>query len=334
MSSDGQARQDLVTGVSIALTVISAIIVSLRVYTRSLIVRNLGKDDISMVIALVFTFGYLAALLVLRQNGMGYSGKYLTFNQMVTTIKVILVVEIIYYLCVNAIKISILFFYLRLAVERTFGKICKGTIYFLATFCTICIIVVLAQCMPLHKLWDFTGLVQGHCINSTAFFYTTSSTNIIIDIFILVLPIKLLLSIQRPGREKIALLGVFALGTFSCIASIVRLYSVRIYTESKDPFFDSVAINTWSMVEINIGIWCASIPALKALFSKAQRERTQHASGYQYHGTERSGISASRGRNGTPGLGSMGTIIKNEEFVLETVKMERGEGSRERIVRM
>jgi hypothetical protein len=104
--------------------------------------------------------------------------------------------------------------------------------------------------------------------------------------------------------------------------------------QSKDPFFDSVPINTWSMVEINIGIWCASIPALKALFSKAVRERTQHASGYQYHGTERSGTSASRGRNPATGFGG---IIKNEEFVLETVHQSRSGsagGSRERIVKM
>jgi hypothetical protein len=91
-----------------------AIIVSLRIYTRAFIVRNIGKDDLSMVTALVFTLGYLATILVLRGNGVGFSGKFLTLNQMTTTIKVIIGIEILYYLCVNAIKISILFFYLRI----------------------------------------------------------------------------------------------------------------------------------------------------------------------------------------------------------------------------
>lgn len=93
------------------------------------------------------------------------------------------------------------------------------------------------------------------------------------------------------------------------------------------------------MVEINIGIWCASIPSLKALFSQAQRQRTQHTQqGYQWHSSERSGAGGSRHNNNKLGskggaLGSMGTIIKNEEFVLETVvRHPSASGSRERIV--
>jgi hypothetical protein len=96
-------------------------------------------------------------------------------------------------------------------------------------------------------MWDLTGMVQGSCINTSIFIYSTehtqsqeetaltvlpatSATNIIIDIWILILPIKVILSIQRPGREKSALLAIFALGAFSCVASIVRLYSVRVFT--------------------------------------------------------------------------------------------------------
>lgn len=49
----------------------------------------------------------------------------------------------------------------------------------------------------------------------------------------------------------------------------MRLHAIRIYTESCDPFFDSVPINLWSMVEVNVGILCASIPCLKRYFPRA-----------------------------------------------------------------
>jgi hypothetical protein len=143
-------------------------------------------------------------------------------------------------------------------------------------------------------MWDFVGVVEGTCINTTALFYSkspkdaltplhspahkisstnthspaTSAINILTDVWILALPIHTLLKIQRPAHEKIALVVVFSLGVFSCIASIVRLHSIRIYTESADPFADSVPILLWSMVELNIGIWCASIPALKPLIRR------------------------------------------------------------------
>ncbi|EAT84416.1 hypothetical protein SNOG_08140 [Parastagonospora nodorum SN15] len=252
----------------------------------------MGNDDYTMLIALLFTLAYLATIYILRANGMGFRGTQVTFEQATTTLQVTCFI----------------------AAEKTFERLCKATIYLLLTFCLVCIIVVLAQCRPLHKMWDLTGMVPGSCINTSVFIYITSATNILLDIWILILPIKLLLSIQRPGREKSALLAIFALGAFSCIASIVRLYSVRIFTTSTDPFFSSVPINTWSQIEINVGIWCASIPALKALFSKAQRARTQHtlSHGYQYHGSERSGGSESVRK----GVGRA-RMTKSEEFVME-----------------
>ncbi|ORY05182.1 hypothetical protein BCR34DRAFT_491046 [Clohesyomyces aquaticus] len=285
-----QSRQDSCTGVATALTLVSLIIVVLRFFSRQIIVRSVGKDDWMMVVALIFTIGYLITIWVLRENGMGFSGRILTLDQMTNLITTTLAIEIIYYITVFSIKVSILFFYLRIAVDKSFEKSCKMTVWLLSLFCTICVICCVTQCVPLHKMWDLTGLVKGHCINSTAFFYSTSAFNIITDIWILALPIKTLWSIQRPNREKAALVAVFGLGIFSCICSIVRLYSIRIYTESKDPFYDSVPINLWSMVEVNVGIWCASIPSLKPLFFKAQRERTRATTGYKYHSRDKSGV--------------------------------------------
>ncbi|KAH7063919.1 hypothetical protein BKA63DRAFT_185026 [Paraphoma chrysanthemicola] len=288
LAAKGLSSQRACVGTATALTSLSLVIVSLRVYTRLFIVRNFGKDDCAMLIALLLTVGYLIAIFVLKDNGLGFSGKSLKPTQMVKQIQTTLAIEILYYFLVNAIKISILLFYLRIAAAKRLEVLSKSTIYFLATFCVVSVTVCLTQCIPLHKMWDFTGLVEGKCINTTAFFYTTSSVNIVMDIWILVLPITTLLKVQRPKREKAALVGVFSLGAFSCIASIVRLHSIKIYTKSTDPFFDAVPINLWSMVEVNVGIYCASIPSLKALFSSSQRQRSR-AGAYHYHSRERSG---------------------------------------------
>lgn len=97
------------------------------------------------------------------------------------------------------------------------------------------------------------------------------------DLWILALPVKLIMRIPRPPREKIALFIIFGLGIISTLASIIRLQSLRIFTLSNDPFYDSLPINTWSMVEVNIGILCASIPTLKPLLSRAQSHRSKYA---------------------------------------------------------
>lgn len=106
---------------------------------------------------------------------------------MTVLIKTTLAIEIMYYVLIFCVKVSILFFYLRIGMARTsqresvltsplaanksFELGCKATIYFLAVFTVVCVIACVTQCVPLHKMWDFLGVVQGHCINTTALFY-------------------------------------------------------------------------------------------------------------------------------------------------------------------
>jgi hypothetical protein len=70
-----------------------------------------------MLVAMIFTIGYLATIFVLRGNKMGFRGRQASFQQATITLQVAYAVEIIYYLCVNAIKISIVFFYLRIGKD-------------------------------------------------------------------------------------------------------------------------------------------------------------------------------------------------------------------------
>jgi hypothetical protein len=91
------------------------------------------------------------------------------------------------------------------------------------------------------------------------------------------MPIRTLIQIKRPTRDRIILIAIFGVGALSCLAafvcehfkppltlltyySLIRLYTIRLYTQSKDPFYDGAPINIWSMVEVNIAIICASVP--------------------------------------------------------------------------
>lgn len=95
------------------------------------------------------------------------------------------------------------------------------------------------------------------------------------DIWILVLPYRIIISVPRSTREKLALVSIFGLGVFSITASIIRFYYLHRFTQSSDPLYDSLPINIWSMIEANMGILCASLPVLKPLISKAERDRTR-----------------------------------------------------------
>ncbi|KAF2864953.1 hypothetical protein BDV95DRAFT_600138 [Massariosphaeria phaeospora] len=312
-----QMRQDIGVGISIAMTLLGVLCVGLRVYTRAYIVRNMGIEDWTMIGAAVLTIVFLLEVIAgSKHYMMGFGGLSLTPELMKSNIKMILAIIVTYKTTVTVIKISIVMMYLRLAVDRTFARLCKGTIYLLLLWQFILFIVVPAQCRPLNKLWDFTGRIQGKCINANAFYLTTSIFHILVDLWILVLPVKLFRSIKRPTREKLVLLLVFSLGAFSTIASIVRLQFLRAFTVSDDPFYASLPINTWSMVEVNVGILCASLSTLRPLFSKAQRYRTWEALGERVRSRSASATSARKGFGNKSGSGSP-QATKEQDIVFE-----------------
>lgn len=134
----------------------------------------------------------------------------------------------------------------------------------------------------------------------------TSGVNIITDFWILALPIKTLNSTTRPLQEKIALAVIFGVGLFATTMSIVRLQSIYTYTLATDPFRDAIAVssrcqifphhilakprltvsfpqvNLFSQIEINVAILCASVPALKPIFTPHRLQEFRNGRKYQY----------------------------------------------------
>ncbi|KAF2683883.1 hypothetical protein K458DRAFT_389804 [Lentithecium fluviatile CBS 122367] len=299
LPGDVQARQDVAIGVSIAATLIGMTFIALRVYTRAFIVRNMGPEDWTMLSAAILTIVFLVQFIVsIKAYGVGWHTISVSPQQAVAGTQLGLAVIVVYKGIVTLIKMSILMIYLRLAVNKTFERLCKGTIYLLAAYQFIVIIIVPAQCTPLSKLWDFTGTVPGHCINTNVFYYITSTFHIIIDIWILLLPYKLILSIPRPLRERLGVYAVFGLGVLGTICAIVRFNYLVAVTKSMDPFYDSIAINIWSVIEVNVGILCASLPTLRPLFSQAQRNRTREALNLGPRKSERSSKSIKSSKRG------------------------------------
>ncbi|KAI0965595.1 hypothetical protein F4678DRAFT_485246 [Xylaria arbuscula] len=273
---------------STILTSISLLIVISRCIIRFFLIFKPGLDDYMILGALIFTIAYQATIYVIKiYGGTGMPITTLTFNEMTIFLKGTFAIEILYYTIIFCVKSSIIFMYQRFAIWATFKRLCFGTNILLVTFYVVCIATTLGQCTPLEKAWDVTRQLPGNCINTTAFFYFTSGFNILTDAWILLLPIPTLRSLKISRHSRYVLYGIFGIGSFATAMSCVRLYSIHIYTLAKDPFKDGVLVNLWSMVEVNIAIVCASIPALKPLVAprKLLDERRKRR-GYSSHITE------------------------------------------------
>jgi hypothetical protein len=89
----------------------------------------------------------------------------------------------------------------------------------------------------------------------------------------MLLPFPILINSQIQKRKKIALLGLFALGTFITVIQVFRLRTIG----SLSNYLDSSSLIMWSTVENNLGIIVACIPTLAPLF-KYFAEKTQKSS--------------------------------------------------------
>ncbi|KAL5407796.1 hypothetical protein PMIN03_006930 [Paraphaeosphaeria minitans] len=263
-SGDEKARQNVAVGAVVTMTLLGMACVALRIHTRAA----------AAILTVAFATQLLVAVKVFK---MGYSGMSLSMEQAVASSKLGLSIIVVYKSTVTLIKASILMIYLRLSVTKTFEWLCKGSIYLLFTYQAIVIIIVPLECIPLRKMWDLSSHVPGHCIDTATFYYITSAFHILMDVWILLLPYKLIFSIPRPTREKFAVYAVFGLGAFSTLCSVIRFHFLVVALNSKDPYYDSLGVNVWSAVEVNVGIICASMPTLRPLLSRAQRVRTRHA---------------------------------------------------------
>jgi hypothetical protein len=134
--------------------------------------------------------------------------------------------------------------------------------------------------------------------------FTNAAINIFTDLMVAILPVKALWNLQIPNRQKIALVGILTIGWFVCVVSILRLNALVVLSKHPDDrTYYSAATAYWSAIEINLGIVCASLPALKPLIVKIiPGFSTRHSSrGYGTANSARMGKSYGLGSKATRG---------------------------------
>lgn len=76
-------------------------------------------------------------------------------------------------------------------------------------------------------------------------------------------------------QQKFAVLGVFALGSFVVVASVVRIIMLRRFMAADDPVWTIGPIYMWSSIEPFVGIICACLPTLSPMFKRMwQKKKT------------------------------------------------------------
>jgi len=119
------------------------------------------------------------------------------------------------------------------------------------------------MCIPVNTPWDQS--MPGKCINYEKFWLVIIGAELIDNIGILVLPVQEVLKLKLSTRRKIAITGVFLVGSFVVVTGIIRI--VR-YAKN-DVTSNFIGDVLWVNIHTGTAIISASLPTLRPLFTQA-----------------------------------------------------------------
>jgi hypothetical protein len=261
---------------------ITWIVVGLRTWVRFRLIRNSGLDDYLILVSMVPLVG-LAVTIPCALRIWGYDRHIwdMTPALAVTSRKAAIAIEVLYTVTAGLIKISILFFYRRLAegsISTMFQWAIKGCILFVSLATISIAFASIFVCRPVNAYWnmmDFTWAlshVKGknyHCFDEGLQLLVENSIFIVQDIVTYLLPTVLFWKLQMPFRQKFALTVLFGLGFMSCICAILRYdFLFKTFYRTYDAPWTVAWAWFWTGLEVHIATICASAPALKVFFKR------------------------------------------------------------------
>ncbi|KUI66118.1 hypothetical protein VM1G_01381 [Cytospora mali] len=232
-----------------------------------------------------FTIGYgILILYAVSQHSLGYRIVYppdfhespLDFESSQTRLSAItqFAYQIVTPLTVGCYKASILFFYLRIFAVDSKHAISRLLITF--------IILVLAWMMGfffafmfqcgthVSYQWAVPSLDMAKCPHQTPLNSSLCISDFIMDVIILLIPVPLILRLNMTRGRRLAVIAVFAIGSVTAIASLVRMIEeINLVKYGFNPKMDQEYFLSreayWVIVLMGTGTFSVCLPSLHPL---------------------------------------------------------------------
>ncbi|KAF2811998.1 uncharacterized protein BDZ99DRAFT_285066 [Mytilinidion resinicola] len=240
--------------------VLAVVFVALRTFARRLLKNALWLDDWLLFAALASLTALLIVIKFSIDTGLGRHTAIFTPNELpnvyASIFKYLFDGWIIWTITITIVKFSVLAFYWRI-----FKYTSIAIPIFVLAGVTACwgiatVTVVALQCPREH---------DGSCRTvPLALFYCSAIVHIVTDASILALPLFYVFSTKRPISEKLAIAGMFMLGSLVVIIAIIRIVFLDNDSMS-DPDITWTFVNVaiLSNVECAVAIISACLPCLR-----------------------------------------------------------------------
>ncbi|KAI1173476.1 hypothetical protein F4777DRAFT_449930 [Nemania sp. FL0916] len=171
------------------------------------------------------------------------------------------------------LKSAILLEWIRLFVpgktRNAFFWTCNVVALLNALYYTANIIVENVSCTPKAYWWDKS--LTGHCLNGTVLALTSATVNLAFDIIILILPQRVIWSLNMSTLRRFGVSIVFVIGLLAVILAAIRLSSSVTYIREADYTYNLAPQALLQTAEMTAGILVFTIPTIPKPFAHLMR---------------------------------------------------------------
>ncbi|MCJ1476313.1 hypothetical protein MMC13_004979 [Lambiella insularis] len=134
------------------------------------------------------------------------------------------------------------------------------------------------QCLPPAGFWDHD--LKPHCVDQDPLYIAIATLGLVGDIVILILPLPVVWSLKASRHQKVGLSIIFLLGSFVCVISFCRLFSLNRINPA-DITWTNLAPGLWTMAENQIGVVSGNLPCMRPLFMRLGARVRKLRGGYE-----------------------------------------------------
>ena len=214
-------RTTSVYATNIVFVVLAIAAVVLRFYSRKLARARLGWDDWFVAASLVFALATDALVLV----GLSFGGARHSFmnDPVPLTFKTMFATDWVFTASTVLVRFSIIALYMRIfSTKRTFCRILHASAWVVLVLELALVLLYSLSCQPASYFFD-KEIKGGHCIDQARILAGSAGIDAATGIWVLILPIPIVRSLQTGTKRKMVLIALFSIGAFTCITAVLRI---------------------------------------------------------------------------------------------------------------
>ncbi|KAJ5787621.1 hypothetical protein N7457_002611 [Penicillium paradoxum] len=228
-----------------------------------------GLDDYTIIVSYIMGVAIYVLNIYMIRCGFGRNIWDVPFPTITLFYKYFQALAIMYKVQISLAKISVCLFLLRIFQSRPFRYLSYVLIGVNAAIGITWALVDSFRCLPTRLTWlGWMNEEPGTCINFIDSILVNCLVNIFVDFIMVVMPVYEVVQLQLPLRKKLTVSLMFIVGSVLTIIAIIRVVVFWNHRWGANQTFGLYPLIHWTVIESEISIMCACLPAFRALIGR------------------------------------------------------------------